>query len=224
MTQITEEMLTAYADGEAAPDVRLVVERALERDQTLHDALAHYRALKGEIDRAYRPVLFEPVPTRLLVAAGVGSDAPMVRPRPSRWLMPAAMAASLVIGVSAGALMMQAPVQHEGGVLIAGIGAASALAALRDGESREGLRVIASYEGADGRFCRRFEVTEDGTLSDALACRSPQDHRWRLAALEPLAPEGAYMPAGESASGVGALISSMRLLAGDEVDTLLSRK
>lgn len=225
MTQITDEILTAYADGEAALEVRQIVERALESDPSVRDVLARYRALKGEIDRAYRPVLLEPVPVRLLEAAGVNTVAPMIRRAPpSRWLMPMAMAASLVIGVSAGALLMRAPAPHDGGIFVANADTSNALATLRDGESREGLRVIASYEDSAGQFCRRFEVVGDRSSSDALACRSADGRLWRFAALEPRAPEGAYMPAGDSVSGITVLVAAMRPLAEAEVETLLTWK
>ncbi len=221
MTQITDEILAAYLDGEASLEERRAVEAALERDAGLRQSLERYRALKTRIDRSFAGVLDQPVPQRIIEAASApyaAYAAPLPPRRPSRWLTPAAMAASLAVGALAGSVLMRSQ-SDDGAALIASAPIARAL----DGEQHAGVRVIASYRAEDGRACREFEIADAAQTAAGLACLT-QDGRWSLAALEPRAPEGAYLPAsGEGAVSVVSLLTGeMRAMTPEEEEALVA--
>ncbi|MEE2692168.1 MAG: zf-HC2 domain-containing protein [Pseudomonadota bacterium] len=224
MTAITDDMLTAYADGEADADERHAVERALEIDPALRDALAQYRALKVEIDRSYADVAAAPIPLRLLhtvIDSGraVG-PAPLAR-RFSGWMTPAAMAASLAVGAVAGTTFMQASAPQET-ILMASAAVADALSHEKDGAARGEVRVVATYQASGGEVCRSFRVAGAETSANGLACLDAR-RGWSLAALEPAAPEDAYLPAGEDGpdSLIASLTATMRAMTPEESDALL---
>lgn len=225
MAQITDEMMTAYLDGEASLEERRAIEAALERDAGLRQTLERYRALKTRIDRSFAGVLEQPVPQRIIEAASApyaAYAAPHPPRRPSRWLTPAAMAASLTVGVLAGSVVMRSQ-SDDGAALIASAPIMRALDAAPHEGAAEGVRVIASYRADDGRACREFEIAETAQTAAGLACLT-QDGRWSLAALEPRAPEGAYLPAsGESGVSVISLLTGeMRVMTPEEEEALVA--
>src|ERR1700757_2691877 len=128
----SDETLNAYVDGELDAATRAALEAALATDPQLAPRIARQRALRGQVRAASAPVLAEPVPERLLASVrGAPARAGNVvafqaRPRP-RWSWPqwGAMAASLIVGVLLGPLLLrpsapQAPLETSGGRVPAG--------------------------------------------------------------------------------------------------------
>ncbi len=68
-SDIRDEDLNAYLDGELEEDARRSVESALARSADLRERLAAYRRDKASLAAAFDPVLDEPVPDRLRLAA-----------------------------------------------------------------------------------------------------------------------------------------------------------
>lgn len=68
MNPISDTMLMAYADGELDATERAQVEQALLADVALRARLDRHLALGSRVQAAYRAVLDEPVPDRLLQA------------------------------------------------------------------------------------------------------------------------------------------------------------
>ncbi|NEX94028.1 anti-sigma factor, partial [Caulobacter sp. 17J65-9] len=136
----------------------------------------------------------------------------------------AAMAACLVVGVTAGALW-----RGQGGALVratdGGLTASGALDRALDRQlaSEPGgvVKVGLSFRATDGGYCRTFRV-EKGEGLAGLACR--EDGRWRVrlaAAVEPQAAQGGYRTAGtetppEVLSAVEAIIAGAPLDAAGE--------
>jgi hypothetical protein len=198
---ISEETLMAYADGELDAATRASVEAAMQEDPEIGKRIARHRALRDTLRGAFSAVLDEPVPDRLLEAARGQTAAPQravadlslareaARQKksaaPGRW-QPAALAASLLLGLGLGFLAWHGPralIQPgAGGGLIAGAALAEALSTqLSDDRSAE--RVAAtelSFRNKTGAYCRTFALT--GTVATSgLACREGSD--WKIKAL-----------------------------------------
>jgi anti-sigma factor RsiW len=73
---ISDETIMAYSDGELSGEERAAVERAIQENPELEQRVARHRALRDRIELAYSAELSEPVPDRLLAAAGRAASAP----------------------------------------------------------------------------------------------------------------------------------------------------
>ena len=97
---IDDAELNAYVDGQLAADRVAAVDEALQRDAELAARVASLRDLNANLRDALDPILAEPIPDRLLVAATPPSAG---RAAPRRWVAPAfAAAATLVLGLGIG--------------------------------------------------------------------------------------------------------------------------
>jgi hypothetical protein len=208
----SEETLSAYADGEVDATTRAALEAALAIDPQLAQRVAHHRALRARVRDAFTPVLEEPVPERLLAA--VRGAAPVQRPdnvvalkqRPrARWTWPqwGAMAASLVVGLLLGPLVLRpsAPLETSGGRMLASGALASALSQQLASAQPPGAPVAigVSFRAKSGGYCRTFVMHEPQSLA-GLACR--EGAAWQVLALAqsgtPGAASGAYRQAGSA--------------------------
>jgi hypothetical protein len=199
---ISNETLMAYADGELDAAARANVEAAMLQDPEIAERVARHRALRETMRGAFSAVLNEPVPDRLIEAARGQSAAPRsavadlsvaretARRRNSaapRGWQPAAMAASLLLGLGLGFLAWHGPrgaLIRPGvdGGLVAGATLAEALSTqLSDDRSAQRVAVTGlSFRDKSGNYCRTFSLT--GTdASSGLACREGAD--WRIEAL-----------------------------------------
>jgi len=106
---LDQETLVAYVDKELPPAQAAAVEAALMQNAAARETVRQLRLSAASVAHAYDAVLNEPVPDRLLLAAGAGSAA---APRRREWrrqwpsmrgLLPlAATLAALAIGLAAG--------------------------------------------------------------------------------------------------------------------------
>ena len=194
---ISEETLMAYADGELDAATRASIEAAMQEDPEIAKRVARHRALREAMQGAFSGVLEEPVPERLIAAARGQSSAPkgavvdLAReaarrkssPRPRRW-QPAALAASLALGVGLGFLAWHGPsglIQPgSGGGLVANAALAEILSSqLSDDRSPARVAVAhLSFRSKSGDYCRTFSLTGSGS---GLACREGSD--WKIKAL-----------------------------------------
>jgi len=102
---LDQETLVAYVDKELPPAQAAAVEAALMQNAAARETVRQLRLSAASVAHAYDAVLNEPVPDRLLLAAGAGSaGAPLHRQSPSmrRMLPLAATLAALAIGLAAG--------------------------------------------------------------------------------------------------------------------------
>jgi anti-sigma factor RsiW len=95
----------AYVDGELAPAERAAFEREMAADPGLAAEVAGHRALARKVGGAYAPVLDEPVPLALTLAASAANEGRRGW-APAQW---AAVAASLVVGVLVGRGLLTPP-------------------------------------------------------------------------------------------------------------------
>lgn len=207
-----EAQLTAYVDGELDPAARAAFERALEADPELRLAAERQQRLRARLSAAYDPVLREPPPLRLALAAQAANE------RGGGWRAPqwAAMAACLALGVLAGRALLPTPgpLAARDGALVLHGRLASALdekLAAEAGPTKIGV----TFKSTDGRWCRTFQSAPDRLAG--LACRDRGG--WTALALAAWSPPqpGAYRMAGsETPAAVLAAVDG--LIAGSPLD------
>lgn len=182
----SDEILMAYADGELDEATRRAVEQAMRHDPSLAARVRRHQALRRDVYGAFAPVLEEVVPQRLHAAVRspkvVHLDTIRAArlpppPPPRRWSWPewGAMAATLVLGVGAGALGMKALQQESHVMLVNGVLSARGVldTALTQqlasaGPRQAPVRVGLSFMSRQGNYCRTFLLAK----AAGLACRS----------------------------------------------------
>jgi hypothetical protein len=186
---LDDETLMAYADGELDAAARAAVEAAMAADSALAQRVARQRELRRRLQAAFEPVLSEPLPERLLASAR-GAD-PKAGPGPRRlraqrrWSWPewGAIAASLVIGVLAAALLWPAgggtSIVARNGRMFAGGALAGALSSqLASTQPADApVQIGVSFRTGDGSYCRTFVLRERQSLA-GLACH--EHGAWEL--------------------------------------------
>jgi anti-sigma factor RsiW len=228
----SEETLIAYADDELDAATRAAVEAAAAADPLLAQRIAQQRALRARLRAAFEPVLAEPVPERLLAAA---RGAPtreradnviefQARPRPRwSWSQWGALAASLVLGVFLGPLLLRpagAPVDTRGGRMLANVALSRALSEQLAGTAASAapIEIGVSFRARSGAYCRTFVLREAGSLA-GLACR--ERSAWQVLALAPA--EGTSSAGGGYRQAASALPPPVaraldELIAGEPLD------
>jgi hypothetical protein len=244
----SDEILMAYADGELEPALAAQVEQAMRTDPQVAAAVQRHRALRADVFAAFAGALDEPVPERLQPRPAAKAREPGLGARsatvvqldavravreppaapPRAWLQWGALAASLVIGVLAGALGWQglhadggnAPFRHQGGTLVAQGQLADALSRRLAGAPAGGdaVKLGTSFQARDGSYCRSFTLGATG----GLACRD--GGQWRIPVLAEGEPEqaGAYRQAG-SALPAAVLDAIDQRIAGAALDAQAER-
>jgi hypothetical protein len=204
-TNIPDDLLAAYVDGELSETERTQVEQAIARDARLAQRVAQQRALRLRLRNAFDGVLHEPLPQRLVNASRLEPlsgpaqiiDLARVRaerarrverrhPRiPSRATL--TIAASLLVGIGAGLLLEHmfvsaGPTEYRDGALLASglLNRAlnEQLASAAPGSSP--VRIGLSFRARNGGFCRTF-VFDNHRALNGLACR--EQERWRILTL-----------------------------------------
>lgn len=187
---IPDETLMAYVDGELEFAAMAEVEAAIAGDPSVARRVDAWRAQGLRVRGAYDSVLGEPVPPRLVAAAGgVSSLSPPRRRATYRWGLreTAAMAASVLLGALVTWSVLRVPQSGMIEVSGRGMAAGSALArALSDdlaGEVSAGpVRVGMSFRNRTGSYCRTFSLSDPAAPASAvtagLACRGTD--RWEL--------------------------------------------
>lgn len=210
--------VAAYVDGELDAAARARFEADMARDPSLADAVAAERRLRARLAAAYDPVLSEPVPTALRMAAEAANDRPARRFGPPHW---AAVAASLVAGVLLGRLALpqqQGPMSADGGAMAARGELAQALDERLAGEAGP-IRVGLSFQARDGRYCRTFQSAPDRLAG--LACRDGA--RWRVRTVSSWAPAATDYRTASSETPPEILAAVDALIAGDVLDPAAER-
>lgn len=203
---LDQETLVAYVDKELPPAQAAAVEAALMQNAAARETVRQLRLSAASVAHAYDAVLNEPVPDRLLLAAGAGSaGAPRRRQWPSmrRMLPLAATFAALAIGLAAGyGLRFMQGAQIQGYVPASAVvdpmntAYESALLPALDG-GKEGqtfayagvaadkgtIRLGRHFTAGFGAECWEFMRSEtrggDTQENAGLACRGP-DQSWSV--------------------------------------------
>ncbi len=191
-----DEVLMAYADDELDAPARAAVEAAMASDPQIARRIAQHKMLRRRVHAAFDQVAAEPVPARLLEAVrgaptGARDDnvVPLRRPPVRRWTWPqwSAIAASLIVGVLAGRLVLvgsRAPdviAMRDGRILAGGLLAdalSDQLAA--DQSAADPVRIGVSFRSKSGAYCRTFTLRRPAALA-GLACRAADG--WQVGVL-----------------------------------------
>lgn len=201
---VSDEALTAYADGELEPAAAALVRDAVAADPALARRLAALRATREAARAAFADVAREPVPAALL-AAVLAADAASAPPPPRAanapaWRMAAiAAAVALVVGGVGGVLLAPGPGRIAAPLdplAPAGPALARALDGAASGEAVAfaggTVRLLASYPTEAG-LCRAFAV-EGQAAASGIACREDGAWRTRIVVARPASREG-FVPA-----------------------------
>lgn len=199
MTNMSEERLLAWLDGELDAADAEEVARAVAADPALAERARRERALRARLRGAFAPVADEAPPQRLLEVLGMAQESAAkpqdtvvpLRARATatparRWRWPewTALAASLLLGVLFGAQFArpQGPVRMQDGALVAGTGLARVLDTQLAADARPGAALAAgmSFRDGEGRYCRTFLARGEQVLG-GLACHG--GGRWNVVAL-----------------------------------------
>lgn len=233
---ISDTELLAYLNGQLAEPRMTEIESALAADAAVMarlEALADGSAAVDQtVAAAFDAVLAEPVPPALLAAASpavvdfaaarAARDQSAAAPRsPIRWWQPAALAASLAIGLVIGTGV---PKGDSDALIIAdatgtraGPTLAAALASTRSGTDAKlpggVLRPLISVRAGNGDLCRQFGVQQDQTALVALACR--RGDQWQIVvASSAVASRNEYAQA--AGPGEAAITAALDALAAGE--------
>jgi hypothetical protein len=215
---VSDDTLMAYADGEVDAATRAIIEAAMRDDPEIRRRIEAHRALREAMQGAFSEVLDEPVPQRLIDAARGHNAAPAGNvvdltharraagdaPGRRRIWQPAAMAASVLVGVALGYLGWHGSNTwvrtNSNGELVAGAGLAGALSNQLSQDRSAGLVAITglSFRAKTGDFCRTFSLT-GANASSGLACREHDGWKIKVLAQSPSAPNSSnFRPAASS--------------------------
>jgi hypothetical protein len=234
----SDEILMAYADGELAEPQRSEVEAAVRADPALASIVDGHRALRRDVSAAFAGVLDEPVPARLQApstgkvlsfeaARSARARTQAAAPVPKRtWPKWAALAATVVVGVLAGGVWLDAG-KGDGDFVSADAGGrmtargelAGALSRQLASEASPGsaVRIGVSFATRDGGYCRSFSAGAKA----GLACRDGE--AWRV----PVLTDTAAAAAGEyrqAASAPQAVLEAIdERIAGTTLDAAAER-
>lgn len=210
------QLIMAYADGETGPEDTVRAEALLADSADARAALANLRAVDDQIKTSLGGVLSEPVPPRLTRAATAKSPARgrllrfsgRVRVAPSHW----AMAASVVVALGVVLFWATSP-EPEAEAMQRFV--YQTLEQTPSGERRtdadRGWQVmpLASYETADGRWCREYAGRVGADTLSGLACRVNGEEWQTLVSETHAVPEG-YRPAAGPTDTVAAVLAGLQ--------------
>ena len=224
MTPFSDEMLSAYLDGEADEALSARIEQAAGENEELAMRLERMAAGDGAL-RDAADALLGPTPPRLLAAveAPAGAEVIELRPRARRpapsfnWAQLAAAGVSaLIIGGVAGSMLKPGGQPLVGGTgpdLAVNAQLARALSTARSGEPAEVdggiVRVALSFRAADGRLCRQFDLAGQGDAASGLACKGAKDWRIEGWVKRPPSATGYQMAAGPEDSPINAVADKL---------------
>ncbi len=181
MSDIGEDMLIAWCDGELDEVTRRRVDRAVAEDPALAERLAAHQRLRDRLAGHYAPVAEQAVPDRfaaLLAEAAVVMPFAPVRASPWRgWAVGGALAASLVLGLGIGRLSGDeaGPIAvRDGRMMAQGVLASALDGQLASAQTDAAIRIGLSFQRKGGGWCRSF----DGAAMSGLACRDGKG--WQL--------------------------------------------
>lgn len=231
---IDEATIIAWVDGELDEPTAARTAEAVAADPALAALAEQHRRMKARFAVAFAPLadlpaaeLTTPAPERpaatvvSLAAARKARDAAAAaasRPSPRRWLVPGAIAASVLVAVLAGQSFVGGGGSSAGGERDALALPAPTVAALDRQLSGDGgaVRVAMTFRSRDGNLCRGF--TASGLAS--VACRT--EGGWRLRYAAPAAPQaGDYRQAG---GDTGQMDFIQSIIAGEPLDRAAETK
>jgi anti-sigma factor RsiW len=208
MDKLSDEMITAWLDGEVTQQQRSEIEAAIAASPELGVRVARLSCADRLLAPAFAETLNAPIPERFEAVIGRsrrGDGLVSFRAALSGLLSPRPMAmaaASLVVGVMlGGAVLSGSPTDaaiatDSQGRMIASDTMAASLASVVSGANAGPLAIRLSFVDSGGRYCRQFETT----AAAGLACLESES--WVIDTLSGMGGtpslSGAYVMAGGS--------------------------
>lgn len=180
------ETIAAYVDAELDLVTTKRIEKAMESDAGLANAVDAERALRARLSAHFDPVLEDALPDRLtaLLSGNINSLGDRRAAKTARWYQPSVMqwgavAASLVVGVMIGGTALNRDagyVSDTGGAMVASGALAEALDTqiASNQPANAAIRIGTSFAAKGGGYCRMFESAS----LDGIACA--EDGAWKL--------------------------------------------
>lgn len=193
MSTITDEMITAWLDGEVSPKDRQAIEAAIAASPELGIRVARLSRADRMLAPAFAETLSAPIPKRfeeLLAEPKPAFAGRSLWSRMSDFLAPRPVAiatASLVFGIAVGGLLLShgaagaAFEADANGQLVANHQMAVNLASAQSG-GQGALRIRLSMVDDAGHYCRQFETAS----AAGLACLD--GGAWKVDTLTPATP------------------------------------
>lgn len=175
MSNITDEMITAWLDGEVSPKERLAIEAAISASPELGMRVARLSRADRMLAPAYAETLGAPIPKRFedLLAEPKAVARTSIWSQLSQMLAPRPMAiacASMVFGIAVGGLVLSRAAGGPAfeamadGQLVANREMAMNLASTQSG-GEGALRIRLSLVDDAGQYCRQFETASAAGLA-----------------------------------------------------------
>jgi hypothetical protein len=212
----SDETLMAFADGELDETVAGSVEHAMKEDPAIAQRIAGFMRSRRIVRSAFHEKALPDVPPALRAAVlsqvehfesasqvQAVPHEPIVRKLPvgGRWRMALAMAASIAIiafttfgylaGRHGGGTSSPSPVAHLSDPEVSRV-----LSETPSGQDQNlsfgRVRVVSTFQQANGSLCREFNLHTSSGSADAVACN---DNGWRVAfAVASPSPDNVYVP------------------------------
>jgi cell fate (sporulation/competence/biofilm development) regulator YlbF (YheA/YmcA/DUF963 family) len=229
---ISDELLSAYLDGELSGDDLDRVERALATDSVTKERFAQLRRSDEMINTVAASIDDEPIPTditQLLERSDEAEDAEKIvaftpkerRPAANRWALPLAASIALAIGFAGGGLFNPFGTAAPSTDQLAVIGEEDPLHKMLETASSGKVQDIASDMQGEVRLtfinqmerpCREYWVQSGDNASQAVACRA-QDGNWKVEFAARAAPrdvnDAGYSTASSEGEIFGAAVNQM---------------
>jgi negative regulator of sigma E activity len=247
---ISDELLSAYLDGELSGDDLKRVEQALTTDTAAKKRFAQLRRSDEMVNTVAASIDDEPLPDAIAQLLGpskeAGDDKNVVaftpkerRPSVNRWALPLAASIALAIGFGGGAALgpfsngANAPLEMAmitpGNPLFAVLEKnASGKAIALDEKQKAEVRL--TFQDADSKFCREFLVGNQLNATSAVACREGQN-QWQVRIAAESQPfsndDGGYSTASSEGEIFGAAVDQMMAsepLDGDSEQKLIASR
>ncbi len=170
MDKLSDEMITAWLDGEVTQQQRSEFEAAIAASPELGVRVARLSRADRLLAPAFAETLNAPIPQRFEAVLGSsrrGDGLASFRAALSGLLSPRPMAmaaASLVVGVMLGGIILSGSPTDAGiatdsqGRMIANDTMAASLASVVSGANAGPLGIRLSFVDSSGRYCRQFET------------------------------------------------------------------
>ncbi len=216
---VSDETLSAYADGMLSGEEAERVAAAIDADPALHERVARMRAATATLRAAFDSVIDEPIPERftaLLAAPGEKRGVVIAFPRrQERAFWAAAAAACLALAFMGGRMSTpSAPIVTADGRLAASGALVRALNTQASG-AEGAIQITLSFAADTGDYCRVFRLSGKAP-AEGLACGARDD--WTIVALTEAASEReGYVQAASGTSHVILDLAAQRR-AGDPLD------
>ncbi len=196
MTEVNDEMLMAYADGELDPKEMQAIARAVAADPVLARRVGLFRTSRVLARDTLSTDLQEPLPERLVAAIMQPANSATPRGWTASKLLPLAAALAVAAGIG-GYFVGQG---GSDGVLGADKALVAALDAGLTGETKsagdEAVKLLATFRTRQG-ICRMFQTSGVEAVR-GLGCR--HDGRWQVVAAVAEPGDGSFEPASGAAS------------------------